>query len=145
MRPWCILMVATVALAVTPRVTASQARLDSAQTARLLTALERSDSTVCQLAGQTLANNLGWGWEPRLFPMPMPMPTPMPMPMIERLDLHGNHLVPRIHVHGSGAWHGHELDAATLGAFRAVLRDDNECVRDIAARVLGRANPPGTY
>jgi len=36
------------------------------------------------------------------------------------------------------------IDTPTLGAFRAVLRDDNRCIRTIAARVLGNHGPAGT-
>jgi len=68
--------------------------------------------------------------------MPMPMPTPMPMPMAHL----GARPHVRVHVHRGPHWYGEE--AGWLGAFRAVLRDDNRCVRNIAARVLGRARTP---
>src|SRR5437773_7628193 len=67
--------------------------------------------------------------------MPMPMPTPMPMPMALRMGIRVPHV--RVHVRHGPAWYGG--DAAVSGAFRAVLRDDSRCVRNIAARVLGRA------
>src|SRR5258706_16466380 len=60
------------------------------------------------------------------MPMPPPMPTPMPMP--------GG---------GGGGFHvnmhenTHGMDPAVLRAFRAGIRDDNRCVRNIAGRGLG--------
>ncbi len=119
--------------------------LDSTEVARVLAELKVVDSTVCELAGQALTNYGGfWGggrdFSSTVMPMPRPMPTPMPMPGggggiagVMRDVTHGNR------DHKSG------VDAATLGAFRAVLRDDNRCVRNIAARVLGNHNPAGTY
>ncbi|HEX4574416.1 MAG TPA: HEAT repeat domain-containing protein, partial [Gemmatimonadales bacterium] len=128
---------------------AQHAPLDSARVTQLLSLLKTSDSTVCELAGETLSDHLGWGFESRLLPMPMPMPmpTPMPMPMIHRLDAAWHGSRPRIHIHRirDGGWRAEFGDAASLGAFRAVLRDDNACVRNVAARVLGRARPAGTY
>src|SRR5437879_13791951 len=61
--------------------------MDSARVAQLLGLLARSDPAVCELAGQTLANNFGfyWGWSELPTPMSRPMTTPMPMPMIDRL------------------------------------------------------------
>ena len=111
---------------------------DSSHVARVLALLETSDSTVCELAGQAISNAWGFSWEPRLLPtpMPMPMPTPMPMPMAHL----GARPHVRVHVHRGPHWYGEE--AGWLGAFRAVLRDDNRCVRNIAARVLGRARTP---
>lgn len=104
--------------------------LDSAAAARVLSQLKTSDSTICQLAGLALSNYGGWWWwgrsEPGM-PMPRPMPTPMPMP-------------------GGGAGGIHigmneresDMDPGVMRAFRAVIRDENRCVRTIAARVLGR-------
>src|ERR1700694_3985661 len=115
--------------------------LDSASVARVLAQLKTSDSTVCALAGEALTNYGGfWGWasaDPGM-PMPRPMPTPMPLPGggggggggEVRVDMHER---------SSG------VDPATLRAFRAVIRDDNRCVRNIAARVLGRHGGSGTY
>ena len=115
---------------------------DSSHVARVLALLETSDSTVCELAGRAISNGWGFSWEPRLLPtpMPMPMPTPMPMPMAMH---RGSRPHVRVHVHRGPRWLGEE--AGWLGAFRAVLRDDNRCVRNIAARVLGRARTPESY
>jgi hypothetical protein len=115
---------------------ATQGRLDSTEVARVLTQLKASDSTVCSLAGQALTNFGGW-WHRdanTLMPMPRPMPTPMPMP---GGGGRGIHMMRGPNRHG--------YDRAVLGAFRAVVRDDNRCVRNIAARVLGRADEAGTY
>src|SRR5439155_1566080 len=119
-----------------------EARPDSARVARVLALLETSDSTVCELAAQAIGNVWGWSWQPEVFPipMPMPMPAPMPMPMM-RQGFHGPRA--RVHVNRRAGWRG--ADSAAFGAFRAVLRDDNRCVRNIAARVLGRAGAPGSY
>src|SRR5260221_9072071 len=69
------------------------------------------------------------------MPMPQPMPTPMPMP--------GGG--------GGGGVHfgmherSRDMDAAVLRAFRAVIRDDNRCVRNIAARMLGNYGGSESY
>ena len=117
---------------------------DSGRVARVLALLETSDSTVCELAAQSIGNVWGWSWQPQLVPtpMPMPMPAPMPMPMM-RQGSHGPRARPHPRVHIRVGWHG--ADSAALGAFRAVLRDDNRCVRNLAARVLGRARASGSY
>src|SRR5438034_4186576 len=122
---------------------ALDAPMDSSAVARVLALLKTSDSTVCDLAGQAISNSWGFPGEPRLFPtpMPMPMPTPMPMPMAMRMGIRVPHV--RVHVRHGPAWYGG--DAVVSGAFRAVLRDDNRCVRNIAARVLGRARSPASY
>jgi HEAT repeats/HEAT repeat len=111
--------------------------LDSATAARVLSQLRASDSTICALAGQALTNYGGfWGWnysEPGMA-LPRPMPTPMPMP--------GG---------GGGGIHvgmfdkTHDVDPGVLRAFRAFIRDDNRCVRHIAARVLGRHGGSTAY
>src|SRR5205807_1285608 len=120
----------------------SEAPRDSSHVARVLALLKTSDSTVCELAGQSISNAWGFFWEPRFLPnpMPMPMPTPMPMPMATH---RGTRPHVRVHVHRGPHRYGEE--AGGLGAFRAVLRDDNRCVRNIAARVLGRARTPESY
>src|SRR5467141_4212576 len=111
--------------------------LDSATVTRVLNQLKASDSTVCALAGEALTDYGGfWGHafaDPGM-PMPQPMPTPMPMP--------GG---------GGGGFHvnmhenTHGMDPAVLRAFRAVIRDDNRCVRNIAARVLGNHGGSESY
>src|SRR6266850_4290354 len=111
--------------------------LDSATVTRVLNQLKASDSTVCALAGQALTNYGGfWGHafaDPGM-PMPQPMPTPMPMP--------GG---------GGGGFHVNmhentrDMDPAVLRAFRAVIRDDNRCVRNIAVRVLGNHGGSESY
>src|SRR5438034_7173754 len=122
---------------------ALDAPMDSGAVARVLGLRKTADSTVCELAGQAISNSWGFPWEPRLFPtpMPMPMPTPMPMPMALRMGIRVPHV--RVHVRHGPAWYGG--DAAVSGAFRAVLRDDSRCVRNIAARVLGRARSAASY
>jgi len=122
---------------------ALDAPMDSSAVARVLALLKTSDSTVCDLAGQAISNSWGFPGEPRLLPtpMPMPMPTPIPMPMAMRMGIRVPHV--RVHVRHGPAWYGG--DAVVSGAFRAVLRDDNHCVRNIAARVLGRARSPASY
>src|SRR5256884_7297988 len=117
------------------------ARADSARVARVLALLETSDSTVCELGAQAISNAWAWSWQPQPFATPMPLPMPAPMPMPRMRQGHGPHARVRIN-HGAG-WHG--TDSAAFGAFRAVLRDDSRCVRNIAARVLGRAGAPGSY
>src|SRR5882672_9860883 len=98
-------------------------RLDSAEVARVLGLLKVSDSVVCDLAGQSLTN-YGDFWVRDFsytsMPMPRPMPTPMPMPG-------GGGAVAGIMGDVMLGDHGHRhgIDTATLGAFRAVLRDDN--------------------
>src|SRR5213592_522196 len=114
---------------------ALDAPMDSSAVARVLALLKTSDSTVCDLAGQAISNSWGFPGEPRLFP------TPMPMPMATRMGIRVPHV--RVHVRHGPAWYGG--DAVVSGAFRAVLRDDNRCVRNIAARVLGRARSPASY
>ena len=103
--------------------------LDSATVTRVISQLRASDSAVCALAGEALTNYGGfWGhaFADRGVPMPQPMPTPMPMPGggpgEVHVDMHEN---------------TRDMDPAVLRAFRAVIRDDNRCVRNIAARVLG--------
>src|SRR5258706_12202904 len=108
----------------------TRAPLDSATVTRVLNQLKTGDSTVGALAGEALTNYGGFGGhafaDPGM-PMPQPMPTPMPMP--------GGG--------GGGGVHfgmherSRDMDPAVLRAFRAVIRDDNRCVRNIAARVLG--------
>src|SRR5438034_8143319 len=115
----------------------SRPPLDSATVTRVLNQLKTTDSTVCALAGEALTNYGGfWGHafaDPGM-PMPQPMPTPMPMP--------GG---------GGGGFHvnmhenTHGMDPAVLRAFRAVIRDDNRCVRNIAARVLGNYGGSESY
>ena len=111
--------------------------LDSATVTRVLNQLRASDSTVCALAGEALTNYGGfWGHafaDPGM-PMPQPMPTPMPMPGGGGGGFHVN-------MHESS----HDLDPAVLRAFRAVIRDDNRCVRNIAARVLGNHGGSESY
>src|SRR5216110_1510681 len=112
--------------------------LDSATVTRVLTQLKASDSTVCALAGEALTNYGGfWGHsfgQPGLA-MPQPMPTPMPMP--------GGGGGGGVHF----AMHGRsrDVDPAVLRAFRAVIRDDNRCIRNIAARVLGNHGGSASY
>src|SRR6266571_2180625 len=67
--------------------------------------------------------------------MPQPMPTPMPMP--------GGGGGGGVHF----AMHGRsrDVDPAVLRAFRAVIRDDNRCIRNIAARVLGNRGGSESY
>src|SRR5712691_7802693 len=111
--------------------------LDSATVTRLLNQLKVSDSAVCALAGEALTNYGGfWGHafaDPGM-PMPQPMPTPMPMPGggpgEVHVDMHEN---------------TRDMDPAVLRAFRAVIRDDNRCVRNIAARVLGNHGGSESY
>src|SRR6267142_2332471 len=112
--------------------------LDSATVTRVLNQLKASDSAVCALAGEALTNYGGF-WGHRFadpgMPMPQPMPTPMPMP--------GGG--------GGGGFHvnphenSRDIDPAVLRAFRAVIRDDNRCVRNIAARVLGNSGGSESY
>src|SRR5690242_6885646 len=112
--------------------------LDSAAVTRVLTQLKASDSAVCVLAGEALTNYGGfWGHsfgQPGLA-MPQPMPTPMPMP--------GGG--------GGGGVHfgmhegSRDVDPAVRRAFRAFIRDDNRCVRNIAARVLGNRGGSESY
>ena len=108
----------------------TRAPLDSGTVTRVLDQLRTSDSMVCALAGQALTNYGGFGgWnhsDPGM-PMPQPMPTPMPMPGGGIGDFH-------INMH---EWGGRKMDPAVLRAFRAFIRDDNRCVRNIAARVIG--------
>src|SRR3989475_6579938 len=111
--------------------------LDSATVTRVLNQLKSSDSSVCALAGEALTNYGGF-WGHRFadpgMPMPQPMPTPMPMP--------GG---------GGGGFHVNmhentrDIDPAVLRAFRAVIRDDNRCVRNIAARGLGSRGGSESY
>src|SRR5439155_11758624 len=88
-------------------------------------------------AGRRGVTNYGGFWghafaDPGM-PMPQPMPTPMPMPG------------------GAGGMHvdmhetRHETDPAVLRAFRAFIRDDNRCVRNIGARVLGNHRGSESY
>jgi len=111
--------------------------LDSATVTRVLNHLKTSDSTVCALAGEALTNYGGfWGHafaDPGM-PMPQPMPTPMPMPG-------GGARVVHVNMHENT----HEMDPAVLHAFRAFIRDDNRCVRNIAARVLGNHRGSESY
>src|SRR6266850_177805 len=111
--------------------------LDSATVTRVLNQLKASDSTVCALAGEALTNYGGfWGHafaDPGM-PMPQPMPTPMPMPGGGPGEVH-------IDMHEST----HDMDPAVLRAFRTVIRDDNRCVRNIAARVLGNHGGSESY
>src|SRR5258708_15247598 len=111
--------------------------LDSATVARVLSQLRTSDSTVCALAGEALTNYGGF-WEHAFadpgMPMPQPMPTPMPMPGGGGGGFHVN-------MHGRT----HGMDPAVLRAFGAVIRDDNRCVRNIAARVLGNHGGSESY
>src|SRR5438874_3874545 len=118
-----------------------EVRADSARVARVLALLETSDSTVCELAAQAISNAWGWSWQPQLLPTPMPMPMPAPMPMPMMRKGHGPRA--RMHVNHRARWRG--ADSVAFGAFHAVLRDDNRCVRNIAARVLGRAGAPGSF
>src|SRR5213592_1209179 len=115
--------------------------LDSATVTRILDQLKATDSTVCALAGEALTGYSGWGWEnwgytDQVMPMPEPTPTPTPMPrggdgeIPVHMDMHGR---------------SHDLDPGVLRAFRAVIRDDNRCVRNIAARVLGNHGGSATY
>src|SRR5207302_6610322 len=115
----------------------NRAALDSATVTRVLTQLQASDSTVCALAGEALTNYGGF-WGHRFadpgMPMPQPMPTPMPMP--------GG---------GGGGFHvnmhenSRDMDPTVLSAFRAFIRDDNRCVRNIAARMLGNHGGSEAY
>jgi HEAT repeat protein len=113
--------------------------LDSATVTRVLSQLKASDSTVCALAGDAITN--GWGWRnwgsaDQVMPMPQPRPTPMPMP-----GGGGAVAAVRMGMH----WRSHELDPAVANAFRALIRDDNRCVRNIAARVLGNHGGSASY
>jgi hypothetical protein len=104
----------------------SPVRLDSAELARVLAQLRASDSTVCELAGQSLADYGGfWGRGRDFSNASLPMPG----------GGGGRAGVMRDVMHGHEG-HKSGIDNATLGAFRAVLRDDNRCIRNIAARVL---------
>ena len=111
--------------------------LDSATVTRLLNQLKASDSAVCALAGEALTNYGGfWGHafaDPGM-PMPQPMPTPMPMPGGGPGEVH-------VDIHENTR----DMDPAVLRAFRAVIRDDNRCVRNIAARVLGNHGGSESY
>jgi len=113
--------------------------LDSATVTRVLNQLRASDSTVCALAGEALTNYGGFwrgghGFADPGMPMPQPMPTPMPMPGGGPGEVH-------IDMHEST----HDMDPAVLRAFRTVIRDDNRCVRNIAARVLGNHGGSESY
>ena len=114
-----------------------QPQLDSATVIRILSQLRTSDSAICALAGQALTNYGGfWGWsnsDPGM-PMPRPMPTPMPMPRGGGGGVH-------VEMHERGS----DINPAVLRAFRAFIRDDNRCVRNIAARVLGRHGGSNAY
>jgi hypothetical protein len=134
------LLAAVLIVAQAPQV---QLTPDSAAVTRLLNQLKASDSTVCVLAGEALANYGGWRWRnwghvDEMMPMPQPTPTPTPTPM-PRGD--GGGFGVHMGMHGGS----HELDPAVLGAFRAVIRDDNRCVRNIAARVLGNHGGSASY
>src|ERR1700757_4431281 len=85
---------------------------DSARIARVLALLETADSTVCELAAQSISNAWGWSWQPQPFPspMPMPMPAPMPMPMM-RDRVHGPR--PRVHFNHRAGWR--DADTAAFG------------------------------
>src|SRR5213078_1289636 len=111
--------------------------LDSATVTRVLSQLKTSDSTVCALAGEALTNYGGfWGWglsDPGM-PMPRPMPTPMPTPGGGGVGFH-------VDMHQKN----HDLDPAVVRAFRGFIRDDNRCIRNISARVLGRQGGSGSY
>src|SRR3989442_10148047 len=110
---------------------------DSATVTRVLNQLKASDSSVCALAGKALTNYGGfWGhrFADRGMPMHQPMPTPMPMPGGGGDGFHVN-------MHENTR----DMDPAVLRAFRAVIRDDNRCVRNIAARVLGNRGGSGSY
>jgi hypothetical protein len=130
-------------LAVLLVTTQNRPPLDSATITRLLSQLRTSDSAVCMLAGEALTNYGGfwgrggwggWGFSDPGMPMPRPMPTPMPMPGGGAGGVH-------VDMHD----YKHDMDAAVLRAFRAVIRDDNRCIRNIAVRVLGRHGGSGTY
>src|SRR6266508_1539946 len=115
----------------------NRAPMDSATVTRVLNQLRTSDSTVCALAGEALTNYGGfWGHSFRRpgLAMPQPMPTPMPMPGVGGGGVHFG-------MHGKSR----DVDPAVLRAFRAVIRDDNRCIRNIAARVLGNDRDSGTY
>src|SRR6267143_1704608 len=111
--------------------------LDSATVTRVLNQLRTSDSAVCALAGEALTNYGGF-WRHAFadpgMPMPQPMPTPMPMPGGGGAGFHVN-------MHENTR----DMDPAVLRAFRAVIRDDNRCVRNIAARVLGNHGGSESY
>jgi len=115
----------------------TRAPMDSATVTRVLNQLRTSDSTVCALAGEALTNYGGF-WGGRSFgqpglAMPQPMPTPMPMP--------GGGGGGGVHfgMHGRSR----DVDPGVLRAFRAVIRDDNRCIRNIAARILGNHHESG--
>src|SRR6266566_3111317 len=113
----------------------SRPALDSATVTRVLDQLKAGDSTVCALAGEALTGYGGWGWEnwgytDQVMPMPQPTPTPTPTPMPRGGD-------GEIPVHMGMHGRSHDLDPGVLRAFRAVIRDDNRCVRNIAAWALG--------
>ena len=104
---------------------------DSASVARLLASLRTSDAAVCELAGRALTNFGGWWGSDDDLPMPMPMPIPMPFA--------GGGI--EIHTPEIGPMWGGETDPKVLGAFRVALRDQSRCVRQIAARMVGRSRP----
>jgi len=55
------------------------APLDSSAVARVLALLRAADTTVCELAAQTIGNSWGFRWDADLLPTPMPMPMPTPV------------------------------------------------------------------
>src|SRR2546430_9386014 len=107
---------------------------------RILNQLKVSDSAVCALAAEALTTSGGfWGHtfaDPGM-PMPQPMPTPTPMPMPGGGGI-GDF---NVNMHESNR----HMDPAVLRAFRAFIRDDNRCVRNIAARVLGDHGGSASY
>src|SRR6266511_2275587 len=118
----------------------NQPPLDSATVARVLGQLRTSDSAVCALAGQAVTKYRGgWRWSHSSAGMAMPrrLPTAMPMP--------GGGGGAGGGVHVDFHERNHDLDPAVLRAFRAVVRDENRCIRNIAVRVLGRHGGSGTY
>src|SRR5205814_9758033 len=70
------------------------------------------------------------------MPRPMPMPFAAPRVAMSRPAV-------RLRTHWLAGWG--RYDGSALGAFRAVLRDPSQCVRNVAARVLGRAQASGAY
>ena len=130
-------MIIVLALMVSAQPAPAPAR-DSGERVRLLASLRTADSTVCELAGRAITNFGGfWNWESDPpMPMPMPMPTPMPMPFGPGISVG-----PRIH---GGHW-GKLSDPGTLAVFRGAVRDQNRCVRQLSARVIGNSRPAWAY
>ena len=88
--------------------------------------------------GRAIAHEFGgsgsWGSDDSMSaPMSMPMRVPMPMPFAGRgIAPFASRPGPRMQT---------QMHAGALATFRAALRDQNHCVRHIAARVVARERP----